>query len=315
MFPNADFLGIIIAFKNNMKLSISIKNFLQYCSDERNFSDKTSLTYSIALEDFKNFFQDIYDADPEIEEIEIDDIRPFLGWLQDRGLSRNSIRLKTSALKSFFKYLYKKNLIKINPARLLSTPKKEKLLPNFLTPNEVDNLLNKIDKNNPEGARDFLLIQLIYGSGLRISEALNLLINDIDKNSMTVKVLGKGNKERIVPIGAHTISALDNYLKYRPILCKDSDNLYLFIGHNGKQLTYSISYKHIHNLMLGITDTEQKSPHTLRHTFATQLINNGADIRSVGEMLGHSSLSSTQIYTHLSIEKLKQTYDQAHPKA
>ncbi|HRS02615.1 MAG TPA: tyrosine-type recombinase/integrase, partial [Bacteroidota bacterium] len=132
---------------------------------------------------------------------------------------------------------------------------------------------------------------------------------------MTVKVLGKGNKERIVPVGIHTISALENYLKYRQLLCKDPGNQYLFIGHNGKQLTYSIAYKHIHNLMMGITDAEQKSPHILRHTFATQLINNGADIRSVGEMLGHSSLSSTQIYTHLSIEKLKQTYDQAHPKA
>jgi len=298
-----------------MKLSISIENFLKYCSDEKNFSDKTSSTYSIALEDFLNFFQEIYEGDPEVEEIEIDDIRPFLGWLQDRGLSRNSIRLKTSALKSFFKYLYKKNLIKINPARLLSIPKKEKLLPNFLTPNEIEILLNKIDKTNPDGARDYLLIQLIYGSGLRISEALNLLINDIDKNSMAVKVLGKGNKERIVPVGIHTISALENYLKYRQMLCKDPGNQYLFIGHNGKQLTYSIAYKHIHNLMMGITDAEQKSPHILRHTFATQLINNGADIRSVGEMLGHSSLSSTQIYTHLSIEKLKQTYDQAHPKA
>jgi integrase/recombinase XerC len=298
-----------------MKLSFSISKFIEYCNEEKNFSQKTGSTYLNALKDFQNFFFEVYESDPEVEQIEIDDIRPFLGWLQDKGLSRNSIRLKASALKSLFKYLYKKELIKINPARLLSTPKKDKLLPNFLTPNEIDNLLQKIDSTNPEGARDYLLIQLIYGSGLRISEALNILINDIDKFSMTVKVLGKGNKERVVPIGNNTISALDNYLKYRSTLCKDSDNHYLFISHTGEQLTYSIAYKHIHNLMKGITDAEQKSPHTLRHSFATHLINNVADIRSVGEMLGHSSLSSTQIYTHLSIEKLKQSYDQAHPKA
>lgn len=298
-----------------MKLSFAIENFLKYCSDERNFSDKTSETYSIALNDFAVFFEELYETDPDIEVIELDDIRPFLGWLQDKGLSRNSIRLKTSVLKSFFKYIYKKDLIKINPARLLSTPKKDKLLPNYLSPNEIENLLNKIDQSDPEGARDYLLIQLIYGSGLRISEALNILINDIDKYSMTVKVLGKGNKERVVPVGNNTIAALENYLKYRHQLCKDANNQFLFLGHNGRQLTYSIAYKHIHNLMKGITNVEQKSPHTLRHSFATHLINNGADIRSVGEMLGHSSLSSTQIYTHLSIEKLKKTYDQAHPKA
>ncbi|MEN6511290.1 MAG: tyrosine-type recombinase/integrase [Chloroherpetonaceae bacterium] len=298
-----------------MKLSISISNFLKYCSDEKNFSRMTSLAYSFALKDFQNFFQEVYESDPEVEDIEIDDIRPFLGWLQDNGLSRNSIRLKSSALKSFFKYLYKKDIIKINPARLLSTPKKDKLFPNYLTQNEIDNLLEKIKKDCPDGARDFLLIQLIYGSGLRISEALNLTINNLDKYAMTVKVLGKGNKERIVPVGKNTISALENYLKYRPQLCKDAINNFLFLAQNGERLSYSIAYKHIHNLMKGITDAEQKSPHTLRHTFATHLINNGADIRSVSEMLGHSSLSSTQIYTHLSIDKLKQTYNQAHPKA
>jgi integrase/recombinase XerC len=297
-----------------MNLSNAKELFLDSLTYTNNFSHKTIETYSYAIEDFISYFNEFYQTNPEVNEIEIDDIRPFLGWLQDKGFSRNSIRLKSSAIKSFFRYLFKKEYIKVNVASTLLTPKSQKLLPSFLTEQEVELLLHKYDGEEFEQLRNKLLIQLIYGSGLRISEALNINVSDIKIKNAVVKVLGKGNKERIVPVGNNTINLLLKYLKQRDLSLNNSPEV-LFVDNNSKKLTYSKAYTIIHNGMKDITGTKQKSPHTLRHTFATHLINNGADIRSVSEMLGHSSLSSTQIYTHISIDKLKDIYAKAHPKA
>ncbi|MGB9702016.1 MAG: tyrosine-type recombinase/integrase [Candidatus Kapaibacteriota bacterium] len=297
-----------------MNLTEAKEIFLHNLIYSNNFSAKTAETYSYAIDDFISYFNEFFQTNPDINEIEIDDIRPFLGWLQDKGFSRNSIRLKSSAIKSFFKHLFKKELIKVNVASTLLTPKSKKLLPSFLSEKEMELLLSKYNEEGFENLRNKLLVQLIYGSGLRISEALNILLTDLKLNNSTVKVLGKGNKERIIPIGKHTIYVLKKYLDERKSVMQEN-NKFLFLDKNGKQLTYSKAYTIIHNGMKDITGTKQKSPHTLRHTFATHLINNGADIRSVSEMLGHSSLSSTQIYTHISIDKLKEIYSKAHPKA
>jgi site-specific recombinase XerD len=297
-----------------MKLNNAIDIYLSTLIEEKNFSEKTRETYSYALKNFSEFFLEFYESEPEINEIETEDLRPFLGWLQDNEFSRNSIRLKSSALKAFFKYLYKKEYIDKNPASPLASPKRKKILPSFLTENEMDNLLKSHDGDGFEDVRDKFLIQLIYSSGLRISEALQLKLHDISLGNNTLRILGKGNKERIVPIGPEALRQYQHYLKIRKVNGFGQPEL-IFTDIKGQKLSYSSAYKIIHRSMEGVTETKQKSPHTLRHTFATHLINNGADIRSVGEMLGHSSLSSTQIYTHLSIEKLKDIYQKAHPKA
>jgi integrase/recombinase XerC len=297
-----------------MKLQSAIDIFLSKLIEEKNFSEKTRETYSYALKDFYNYFIELYEEEPELKDIETEELRPFLGWLQDKGFSRNSIRLKSSALKAFFKYLFKKEFIETNPASPLSTPKRKKILPSFLTENEMDKLLHNLDGDDFESVRNKFLIQLIYSSGLRISEALNLKFVDFTIVNNSLRVLGKGNKERVVPIGLEAIRQFNIYLKIRKIK-GIGNNDFIFIDRNGIKISYSYAYKMIHSSMSGVTEAKQKSPHILRHTFATHLINNGADIRSVGEMLGHSSLSSTQIYTHLSIDKLKDIYQKAHPKA
>lgn len=285
--------------------------FLDYLTHHRNYSTKTYQTYNYAIDNLINYFQDQFETQPNVEDIGLEDLRPFLGWLQDQGYDRNSIRLKSSAIRSFFKFLYVNDYIDSNPSLNLATPKRKKNLPNFLTEKEMEVLLNQFDENIVEQLIKKSLIQLIYSSGLRISEALNLKISDIDFDQNTLSVLGKGNKPRIVPFGMNAKNCLSLLIRK----LKLSKNDFIFLNEKKEKLTYSQAYKIINAAMKGITDIKQKSPHTLRHTFATHLINNGADIRSVGEMLGHSSLSSTQIYTHFSIEKLKEVYKNAHPKS
>lgn len=294
-----------------MKLSEAKNIFLDQLVQYKSYSPKTKQTYQYALENLIKYFEEEYDLEPDVEQIELDDIRPFLGWLQDQGYDRNSIRLKSSAIRSFFKFLYINEYISSNPAVNLSTPKKKKTLPNFLTEKEFQNLISQFDENNDEQLRNKTLIQLIYSTGLRISEALNLKVSDINFDYELISVIGKGNKPRIVPFGKNAKQCLEKTISKFKLI----SNSFLFQNSEGKQLSYNEAYRIINNAMKGYTQTKQKSPHTLRHTFATHLINNGADIRSVGEMLGHSSLSSTQIYTHFSIEKLKEIYKNSHPKS
>lgn len=297
-----------------MEFNNYIDKFLVYCRSERNYSELTVESYRYSLDEFMNYFVETFEEEPILELIEIDDIRPFLGWLHDKGLKKNSLRLRISAVRSFFKFCYKKGFIKFNPAVLISTPKKDKKLPSFMIEKEMNELIGKFDDSNFKGARSLALIELLYGSGLRISEALNLDINSINYEEKCVKVLGKGNKERIVPLSSKSIVALKNYTKLR-LLEKSIEKNALFIADNGKRLYQSAAYRIVNKGMLGVTESAKKSPHVLRHTFATHLISNGADIKSVSEMLGHASLSTTQVYTHLSVEKLKESYKKAHPKA
>ncbi|MCX6147547.1 MAG: tyrosine recombinase [Candidatus Kapabacteria bacterium] len=297
-----------------MNLDNLIEKFLEYCKIEKNFSQLTIKTYSISLNDFVNYLEAEYQNIPKIEEIESNDIRPFLGYLNDKGLKRNSLRLKIAAVKSFFKFCKRKNHLELNPASSVSTPKKAKKLPNYLTEIEVSKLLEKLNTEIPIDIRNGALIEIIYSCGLRISEALQLNLSSIDKSSLLLKVIGKGDKERVIPIGRKANTKINQYLNIRAEICKTSD-IALFINKKGKRLQAKDAYNAIHKAMLGITEIKQKSPHTLRHSFATHLLDNGADIRSVSEMLGHASLSTTQIYTHVSIERLKNAYKQAHPKA
>lgn len=299
-----------------MSLSEAIEKFLDYCNYEKNFSEHTILTYKQSLINLQQYFKEEYDTVPEVEYIKGNDLRPFLGYLSDKTLKKNSLRLKLSAVKSLFKFLRKKGYIKDNPTISISTPKKEKKLPSFLTKNEVSNLIENInsDEHDYFAQRDKALIELIYSGGFRISEVLSLKVSGLNLSSNTLKVLGKGNKERIVPIGEKAISSLKKYLIIRNKIAHSGEQT-LFVNTKGKALSPNSAYFIINKKMKGITETKQKSPHTLRHSFATHLLDNGADINSVSEMLGHNSLSTTQIYTHVSIERLKEAYKQAHPKA
>ncbi len=298
-----------------MKIDNAIELYIRYCQAEKNFSPKTVETYSIALKDFCNYLEEDLEENPEINEILVNDIRPFLGWLSDKGKSKTTIKLKISAVKSFFKFLKKKSYLENNPTTAIISPKKSKKLPSFLLESEVTNLMESFNDEEILQLRTHALIELIYSSGLRISEALQLNINSIDFSNKCVKVLGKGNKHRIIPVGAKAIQCLKLYISRRKEIIQPLATLSLFLDDRGKALNPKNAYTLIHNAMQGITESTKKSPHVLRHSFATHLMDNGADIQSVSEMLGHSTLSTTQVYTHVSVERLKDSYKKAHPKA
>ncbi len=303
-----------------MNLHLAINKFLSYLEIEKKYSQNTILTYSIALNDFEKYLYDSNNTIDNIEEIGINDIRPFLGWLDENHKSKTTLKLKLSAVKSFFKFLKRKQIIQVNPAELILSPKKEKKLPNYLLEDEVCAMINSFDNNDIEEFQSKALIELIYNTGLRISEALQLKEGDISKNNDFINVIGKGNKARSVPIGKNTIKTLLQLISRRNEFYETKNyinkkSISIFINKNGDTLTPLQAYKIIHKAMENYTESNQKSPHILRHSFATHLLNNGADIQSVSEMLGHSSLSSTQVYTHLSIENLKETYKKSHPKA
>ncbi len=299
-----------------MLLSEAIENFLDYCQFERSYSKMTIESYQTALEQFKNYFLDTLQVENvEINSILLDDLRCFMGELNEMGLKKTSIAQKVSAIKSLFKFCYRKHFIEKNIALGLHTPKKDKKLPTYLDQSEVTEVIIDIDDSTALGARDKALIELLYSSGLRVSEALNMDIDDINKSNSNVKVLGKGNKERYVPVGSKAMEAINQYLTMRSELSNEKSGNALFLAKNGARLYRTAAYRIVNNSMKGKAKTSMKSPHTLRHSFATHLLDNGADLRSVSEMLGHASLSSTQVYTHVSIERLKSAYAQAHPKA
>ncbi len=298
-----------------MKINLAIRTFLEYCEVEKSYSRHTIDSYRLALAQFYDYLTDEDVEEPEIEEIHAHDISPFLGWLHDKGHNKATLRLKISAIKSFFKYCYKMEFIETNPAVMVRSPKADRKLPTFLLKTETENLFITIVEDEPIALRNMALLELLYGSGLRVSEALQLNIPDITGGRNQVKIKGKGNKERIVPLGSSTQTAINSYLKQRGRLLRDRDESALFVSKRGKRMNTVGAYRVVNKALQSITESSKKSPHVLRHTFATHLLDNGADITSVSEMLGHSSLSTTQIYTHVSVERLKDVYKKAHPKA
>lgn len=298
-----------------MDFNSAIRAFLEYCEIEKDFSKHSLESYRLAMSNLYDYFCEEFEEIPDINKISTNDLRPFLGWLHDRGLKKNSLRMKVSAVKSFFKFCHKRDYISKNPATMLHTTKKDKKLPSFLVEKEVDNMFAQFDSSDPIGARNLALCELIYSAGLRINEALQINAGSINLKSRVIKVLGKGSKERIVPFGSKAQEALENYLQLRHALLKDISENALFLTKHGKRLSHSSAYKMVNSAMKGITESKQKSPHVLRHSFATHLLDNGADIKAVSDLLGHASLSTTQVYTHVSIERLKEAYQKAHPKA
>ena len=281
---------------------------------ERGASQHTITAYRIALEQFSAFCGEVYDADPDVHDITEAELRPYLGWLHDRGLSRRSIKMKLAAVKALFKHLVRLGVLDHNPARIIASPKLDKKLPSFLQQEEAVKLAATFDLETPQGCRDLALCELLYGSGLRISEVLQLNLGDIDTRARTVRVLGKRNKERIVPVTPVALEAIDVWVSVRGQLQPSPQEKALFLGDRGRRLSPSSAYKIVKRALGPVTEAQRKSPHVLRHSFATHLLDNGADLKAVSEMLGHSSLSTTQVYTHVSVERLKEAYQKAHPR-
>lgn len=296
-----------------MHYYLAVRAFLEYCDRERGYSARTVESYQLALDQFAAYLQEEHIPDNNIGELTTQDIRLFLGWLHDRGLSAKSIRLKIAAIRSFFKFCLKRAFIAHNPAVLVPTPKLDKKLPSFLQPSEIDALMALFDRSTVTGARDAAIAELLYSSGLRVSELTSLTLAHINQDNH-LRIIGKGRKERIVPVGSRAAESLRHYMSLRPQLLHTPTNA-LFLSSRGAALQPAGVYRIIHKALLAVSEATQKSPHVLRHSFATHLLDNGADIKAVSDMLGHSSLSTTQVYTHVSIDRLKKAYKQAHPKS
>ena len=285
----------------------NIKEFLNTLENEYGFSNKTIESYKYELKIYEEFldFKKI-----NYLTISKENIRNYLRYLDDLKYKKSTISINLSALRSFYTYLVSNTLINSNPFKRVNNPKKDKKLPNFLNQLEIEDLLEYYTMDNFFNVRNRLIIELLYATGMRVSELVNVSIKDIDFNDQSIKVLGKGNKERIVFYGDYASDLLKIYLnKYR----KKQNNDYLFINNKGEQLgvrsVQLILKKAIDNLAI----KNKVTPHTIRHTFATHLLNNGADIKSVQELLGHESLSTTQIYTHVTSERLRNVYLKTHP--
>jgi integrase/recombinase XerC len=301
-----------------------IERFLEYLRVERNASVHTLRSYSADLEQFRNFLLsselhvDKKNGDVAVEKIDHLAIRAYLSHLY-RGHKKSSLARKLAAQRSFFKYLVEEGRLAQSPAEIVATPKQEKPLPTFLPVDEVFSLMETPDQSTTWGARDRAILETLYSSGIRVSELVGLTDGDIDFTLGILKVFGKGRKERIVPIGEKALAAMREYLPQRDGiiagLLPPGSQAPLFINHRGGRLTSRsvarILQKHI--LKCGLL--RKVSPHALRHSFATHLLDAGADLRGIQELLGHVSLSTTQRYTHVSVDKLMEVYDRAHPRA
>ena len=287
----------------------NIIDFLKYLKLEKNYSSYTILNYGKDLKIFLKFLDE--NKITKLTEIEYKTIRKFLEFLYEEEYSKKSIARHISSLRSFFKYLLKEEKITKNPMNLITNPKLDKKLPKFLYYDELEKILSVPDKNTVLGMRDLTILETFYSTGIRVSELVNIKLKDIDFSSKTIKILGKGNKERYVLYGKVLSDYLEDYLVKRNTISKCD---YLFINKYGDKLTDRGIRYIIDNVLKKGAISNHISPHTLRHTFATHLLDNGADLRVVQELLGHESLSSTQVYTHVSNERLREVYLRTHTR-
>ncbi|MEM7298342.1 MAG: tyrosine-type recombinase/integrase [Bacteroidota bacterium] len=287
--------------------------FLKYLSFEKRYSDHTVAAYRKDLDQFNSYlFSDYEINDPTSAKHQ--HIRGWIVDLMDRGLSPRSVNRKIATLKSFFKYLLAREYLESNPTSEIKPLKTEKELPSFVKEEEMKVLLDQIEfASDVTGLRDQLLLELLYATGIRLAELEGLKEADVNFYEKTIRVLGKRNKERIIPIGNPLLVLVKEYINQKRTEGMSSD--YLLLTDAGKPVYPMFIYRKVKGYLGAVTTLSKKSPHVLRHTFATHLLNKGADLNAVKDLLGHTSLAATQVYTHNSIEKLKTAFDQAHPKA
>ena len=292
---------------------MTIDSFIEYITIEKRYSPNTLKAYNKDLKLFSTYLTKEFELDkPENANKEM--IRSWVVYMMDKGLSGSSVNRKISTLSSYFNYLVKKSIITENPAHSISYVKSSHQLPVYFDQEQLNSLLDKsIDDDDFPTIRNMFVIELLYSTGMRRSELLNLTINSIDFSNNSIKVVGKRNKQRIIPLSKKTINSIIKYIDHKE---KNFGNLndYLIVTDKGYKAYPKLIYKIVNNELSSLTG-QTKSPHVLRHSFATHMLNNGADLNHIKEILGHANLTATQIYTHNSIEKLKKVYREAHPRA
>ena len=282
------------------------EKYLDYLLYQKNYSKNTVIGYEEDIDFFLNFLDK---NSIKLLKVDYNDIRFFYSYMEDKKFSKNTISRKISSIRSFYKYLARNGFISFNPFTLTKGPKKDKLLPKFLYYNELEKLFDSIDTSTFLGLRNRLLLEILYATGIRVGELENIKIKDVDTVENSIKVFGKGSKERIVYFGEYAKEYLIDYLKLRDDLCP-----YLFINNNKTRLT-SRGVRYIIDKIITNAGLDLKvSPHMFRHSFATHLLNEGCDLLSVKELLGHESLRATQVYTHVTNDRLKDVYLKAHPR-
>ena len=288
-----------------------IDKFINYLEVEKNASRHTILNYRIDLKAFEAFL-----GDKDINAIDHLLLRKFLAEMRAKNYSKRTVARKLASLRSFFRFMYREGHIKINPITAIATPKLDKKLPVVLDEGRVAKLLQCPQGDDVFVLRDKALLETIYSAGIRVSELVGLNINNVDLIGEVIKVFGKGSKERMVPIGRPAATALKKYLDKRSEMhVKDKDRNAVFLGKNGTRLWDRSVRRMLDKYITLSAVAEHISPHSLRHSFATHMLDRGADLRSVQELLGHANLSTTQIYTHVTMDRLKSVYDKAHPRA
>lgn len=299
-----------------------VGKFLRYLTIERNSSEHTRISYKTDIYQFIDFLKTsdhTVVSDVDICSISRLDIRLWLGELADKGLARNTIARKVASLRSFFKYCFKRGHIKKNPAHLLLVPKKDKRLPKTVTTDGINRMMELADGDGPIDHQNHSILELFFGTGIRLSELVHLSLSDLNLKQKQILIHGKGNKQRIVPLGKHALDTLTRHLNTRASLFGDKTDTdadqAVFLAPGGQRVYPRYIQRMVKSFIEQASEISQKSPHVLRHSFATQLLDAGADIRVIKELLGHTNLSSTQIYTHTSVEHLKNVYNQAHPRA
>lgn len=290
------------------------ESFIQYLRYEKNYSSHTEISYLNDLAQFEQFTKHRFN-NLEAASVEGKHIRVWMSHLMENGYNARSVNRKLSALKTFYKYMKKKGGIAHNPTDTITGVKEEKKLPAFAAHKDITHILDEpeMDEDDFEQVRDLFLIELLYLTGMRRSELIQLKDNDIDFDNKTLLVTGKRDKQRLIPFSEKTEQLIKKYLQIRDDQIKNKSP-HLFVKKDGEPLYPKMVYNIIHKRLANISTLSKKSPHTLRHSFATEMLNSGAEINAVKELLGHTSLASTQVYTHVSLEEIKKAYQKAHPR-
>ena len=303
-------------------MKVIIEKYLKYLAVEKNASPHTITSYRNDLNSFLTSCADQEQQENDlvtVQSVTRLTIRLWLGDLSDKGLAKSSIARKVATLRSFFKYCFKRGHIDKNPAQLLVVPKKDKTLPKTVNSSDIERMMDSINTETPSGRQDKALLELFYGTGIRLSELIQLNLSEVDLRNNQIIVTGKGNKQRIIPLGNKAATALKEHLKTKEKLFgNQTDNdatKGLFHSAHGQRMYARNAQRIVEKYLTKTSEVTQKSPHVLRHSFATHMLDNGADIRIIKEFLGHANLAATQIYTHTSVERLKNVYENAHPRA
>ena len=291
-----------------------IKAFLDYLRLERNYSEKTIVSYRTDLQEFEEFFKKV-DAELDFARVDADVVRNWMVSLMDDGRAATSVNRKLSSLRSFYRFLLKRKVVSVDPMLKVVGPKKKKPLPSFVREKDMDRLLDGLLFDESfEGCRDRTILEVFYATGMRRSELMGLNDADVDLSAKLIKVTGKRNKQRLIPFGDELAEDLLNYIKVRNETLSQGAEAF-FVLKNGARMYSEAIYRLVRRYLSGVVTLKKRSPHVLRHTFATAMLNGKAELRAVRELLGHESLAATEVYTHTTFEELKKVYEQAHPRA